>query len=62
MQAASFLPRGIRPTPLRDGHGIVPPKNSYPFLKSQIVTLQTAQSWANAGVCGDMCACAVSGT
>ena len=24
--------------------------------------LQTAQSWANAGVCGGLCACAVSGT
>ena len=24
--------------------------------------LQTAQTWANAGVCGGLCACAVGGT
>ena len=29
------------------------------FLKSQVVILQT---WANAGVCGGLCACAVGGT
>ena len=28
-------------------------------LLSQVVTLQTAQSLANAGVCGGLCACAV---
>ena len=32
------------------------------FLKSQVVILQTAQTWANAGVCGGQCACAVGGT
>ena len=31
-------------------------------LKSQVVILQTAQTWANAGVCGGLCACAVGGT
>ena len=31
-------------------------------LKSQLVLLQTAQTWANAGVCGGLCACAVGGT
>ena len=29
---------------------------------SQVVILQTAQTWANAGVCGGLCACAVGGT
>ena len=35
-----------------------------PFLKSQVSSglLQTAQTWANAGVCGGLCACAVGGT
>ena len=32
------------------------------FLKSQVVTLQTPQTVANAGVCGGLCACAVGGT
>ena len=31
-------------------------------LKSQVVKLQTAQTWANAGVCGGLCTCAVGGT
>ena len=33
-------------------------------LKSQVSSglLQTAQTWANAGVCGGLCACAVGGT
>ena len=31
-------------------------------LKSQVVILQTAQTWANAGVCGGLCACAVGGS
>ena len=31
-------------------------------LKSQVVLLQTAQTWANAGVCDGLCACAVGGT
>ena len=31
-------------------------------LKSQVVILQTAQTWANVGVCGGLCACAVGGT
>ena len=32
--------------------------------KSQVSSglLQTAQTWANAGVCGGLCACAVGGT
>ena len=32
------------------------------FLKPQVITLQTPQTWANAGVCGGLCACAVGGT
>ena len=34
------------------------------LLKSQVSSglLQTAQTWANAGVCGGLCACAVGGT
>ena len=28
-------------------------------LKIQVVLLQTAQSWVNAGVCGGLCACDV---
>ena len=28
-------------------------------LKSQVIILQTAQSWANAGVCGGLCTCIV---
>ena len=32
------------------------------FLKCQVVILQTAQTWANVGVCGGLCACAVGGT
>ena len=31
-------------------------------MGSQVVLLQTAQSWANAGVCGGLCTCPVSGT
>ena len=33
-------------------------------LVSQVSSglLQTAQTWANAGVCGGLCACAVGGT
>ena len=33
-------------------------------LKSQVSSglLQTAQTWANAGVCGGLCVCAVGGT
>ena len=34
------------------------------FIMSQVSSglLQTAQTWANAGVCGGLCACAVGGT
>ena len=35
---------------------------SYVPFMSQVVILQTAQTWANAGVCGGLCACAVGGT
>ena len=31
-------------------------------LKFQVVILQTAQTWANAGVSGGLCACAVHST
>ena len=41
-------------------------QNHYPggLDKSQVSSglLQTAQTWANAGVCGGLCACAVGGT
>ena len=37
---------------------------SYNGSVSQVSSglLQTAQTWANAGVCGGLCACAVGGT
>ena len=42
----------------------VPTQHRLFLLRSQVSSglLQTAQTWANAGVCGGLCACAVGGT
>ena len=44
------------------GFPIESPSIRFFFAQVSSGLLQTAQTWANAGVCGGLCACAVGGT